>query len=197
MKSRKGLGVGQVFIFIITAITFALILIFGYMVVEGLISKGEKVAFVQFKTDLESSVKKIYTEYGAISKEDFFLPAKYAKICFVNMDYSGDKATQLEDLKKEDPIAAEAWESFDNYDSASRNVFLTPIAEVPIKVYHLEIYDKIDGEVGFHCKRIMGGSLTLSLEGRGDSTRINCIGCRDSGDLTGSQPGPSNNFGSG
>ena len=57
---KKGLGVGQVFIFIVAALTFALILMFGYRAIAGFLKSGEDVAFVQFKTGLESSVKKIY-----------------------------------------------------------------------------------------------------------------------------------------
>ena len=68
---KKAMGVGQVFIFIVAAITFALIMIFGYKAISGFVSTGEDVAFVQFKTDLENSVRKIYTEYGAVRIESF------------------------------------------------------------------------------------------------------------------------------
>jgi len=60
---KKGIGVGQVFIFIVAALSFALILIFGYRAIAGFLNSGEEVAFVQFKTSLESSIKKIYTEF--------------------------------------------------------------------------------------------------------------------------------------
>jgi len=44
--NKKGLAIGQVFIFIVAAITFALIMIFGYKAISGFISSGEEVEFV-------------------------------------------------------------------------------------------------------------------------------------------------------
>src|SRR3989338_11271953 len=106
---KSGMGVGEVFIFIIAAITFALIMIFGYKAISGFISSGEDVAFVQFKTDLESSIKKIYTEYGAVRVEEFHTPLTYTQICFVNMDFTDE--TEMENLKELSPAAYDAWKT--------------------------------------------------------------------------------------
>ena len=64
--SKKAMGVGEVFVYIIAALTFALIMIFGYKAINQFLEKGQQVEFVQFKTELESSVKNIYSEYGSV-----------------------------------------------------------------------------------------------------------------------------------
>src|SRR3989338_2314117 len=104
-RDKKGIGVGQVFIFIIAAITFALILIFGYKAITGFIQSGESVAFVQFKTGLESSVKKIYTEFGSVRVERYSTPLGYSQICFVDLDKPYDA-----DLCSFDQVACSVWQ---------------------------------------------------------------------------------------
>ena len=180
------MGVGEVFIFIIAAITFALIMIFGYKAISGFISSGEDVAFVQFKTDLESSIKKIYTEYGAVRVEEFHTPLTYTQICFVDMDFTGN----MEELKKLSPPAYDAWKTAEEdfsqrvennrqglasvYDAADQNVFLKPASTVPIKLYHLTINENNES-YGFLCEPIRQGRFTIVLEGKGSHTLISRV----------------------
>mgnify|MGYP007094903758 CR=1 FL=1 len=161
--NKKGMGIGQVFIFIVAAITFALIMIFGYQSVSQFLDSGEDVAFVQFKTGLENSVKKIYTEYGSVRIEKFTLPPKYEQICFVNVGAEYDS-----ELCKKDQVACSVWEDAEGYDSAEENVFLKPISPVKIKIYDITI----DGDEDFLCLPITQGTFELYLEGKGDHTSL-------------------------
>ncbi|MBT4935375.1 hypothetical protein HOL21_04430 [Candidatus Woesearchaeota archaeon] len=180
--SKRGMAIGQVFIFIVAAITFALIMIFGYKAVTDFLDTGERVEFVQFKTDLEQSIKRIYTEYGAIRIDTFHTPLQYTQICFVNMEYDEDDLnSEMARLCTKDPIACDAWEGYTNtvFDDVEANVFLTPLSSEKIKVSRIEIFDRqnTDDEdddelVGFHCVPINGGSFELKYMGRGDKTRI-------------------------
>ena len=102
--NRKAAGVGMVFIFIVAAITFAVIMIFGYKSINDFMQKGEKVEFYQFKADLEKSVKQIYTEYGSVRVSTFSLPTKYSRICFVDLDKKYNS-----EFCKVDPIACDFW----------------------------------------------------------------------------------------
>src|SRR3989344_2540252 len=95
--NKKGMAIEQVFIFILAAVTFAVILIFGYKSISGFMDKGEEVSFVRFKTDLESSIKKISTEYGAVRIQQFNAPLNYDKICFIDTDYFFDKNKKIDD----------------------------------------------------------------------------------------------------
>ena len=162
---KKGMGVGQVFVFITAAITFAFILIFGYSAVNDFLDKGETVEFYQFKNSIESSVKKIFSEYGAVRHETFRVPVTHEQVCFIDLD-----SPYNAELCQFDPIACDVWEtaslSDTGYLGGDQNVFLKPPGLASIKVFKLEI------ENGFLCLPVDGGTFELRLEGKGSRTRI-------------------------
>ena len=188
LKNKKGMGIGQVFIFIVVAITFAVIMIFGYKAIVDFIAGGEKVEFIQFKTNIENSVQRIYSEYGAVRIEEFRTPLKFTKICFVNMDYEGPDdigdlcdidvvaCDTLQDARAAREAAETAGEPTEGvgYNTVDENVFLTPPADVNIKVRSITINEAINGGTsdGWLCPTINSGSFKLRLEGRGDHTDI-------------------------
>jgi len=182
---KKGMGVGQVFIFIMAALTFSLIMIFGYKAINSFIKSGEQVEFVQFKTNLESSVQRISTEYGSVRMEKFRVPSKYTQVCFVNMDYSKDSKDSVikekDELCKKDQVACTVWEdalifnskkSGTGYSSVDDNVFLTPSAEVKLKVGRLSMLQEDGGAVGYLCFDVINGVFSVVLEGKGDHTEL-------------------------
>ena len=173
MKSTKALSIGQVFIYILVALTFAVIMIFGYKSISEFIQRGDQVQFYQFKTDLESSIQRIYTEYGSVRESTFHVPARFSRICFVDVNQNSDNIIP-------DSIALNAWETSKadankqenrgkkSYDLAAENVFLTPQAPDKIKVHDISIA----GGKGFRCLDIKNGAFTLTMEGKGDKTEL-------------------------
>lgn len=170
---KKGMGVGQVFLFIMAALTFSLIMIFGYKAINSFIKSGEQVEFVQFKTNLESSIQKISTEYGSVRMEQFRVPGKYTQVCFVNLDYTPSEI-EKEELCKKDQIACSVWDDAKNggYEGVDENVFLTPSAEVKLKVGRLSMLNEVDGPVGYICFNVINGVFSVVLEGKGDKTEL-------------------------
>ena len=172
---KKGLGVGQVFVFMIAAITFSLIMIFGYQYVTEFIERGEQVEFIKFKNTLESSVRRIYTEYGAVRVTEFNMPSRYNQICFVDLDYPQElKNNELDQLKEKDFLAANLWKDAKDYSSADQNVFIQPVSEVRIKVYNIKLLEG-EKEVGFLCFDVIGGRFSMILEGRGSHTLLSPV----------------------
>src|SRR3989344_3057360 len=118
--NKKAMGVGQVFVFIIAALTFSLIMIFGYKAISGFIASGEQVEFVQFKNSLEGSVQQIYTEYGSVRLEKFRVLGKSTQICFINLDYpKEDIKKELAGLCEKDQVACTVWEDALNTNAVS------------------------------------------------------------------------------
>ncbi|HIJ11674.1 TPA: hypothetical protein HA278_06460 [Candidatus Woesearchaeota archaeon] len=199
--NTKGMGIGQVFVFIVAAITFALIAIFGYNAVSDFLATGEDVEFTRFKLDIEQSVKQIYSEYGSVRKVKYRVPGSYTQICFVNLDANegdmgrsplpdGTPQTFGQELQRKDPLAYDIWETAQNeggpgkpYDKVDQNVFLTPPAPVPIKVHHIELReyrgtvaeDDQGTDKPFLCQDIRQGSFSLFLEGKGRYTEISNV----------------------
>jgi len=188
--NKKAMGVGQVFVFIIAALSFALIMIFGYKMISGFIISGEKVEFAKFSSDLSSSVQKIYTEYGAVRVKDFRVPGSYNKICFVDMDWQATNE-EIDELCAQDALACSVWQDAitpnpnnnnkpGGYAAIDQNVFLTPTALTPIKVYKISVVKAIEETadpedtipVGFICQEIKRGFFRLLLEGKGDKTQL-------------------------
>ena len=171
-RDKKGIGVGQVFVFIVAAIAFAMILIFGYRAITGFLKSGEDVAFVQFKSGLESDIKKLYTEFGSVRVERYSTPITYSQICFVDLDAPYDP-----DLCLFDQIACSVWKETSDaergYDGVDENVFLTPPAPVKMKVYRISIED--EEENNFLCIPIKQGAFNIVMEGRGDKTLLSEI----------------------
>ncbi|MBT4604492.1 hypothetical protein HOC01_02540 [archaeon] len=166
MLGKKAQGIGQVFMFIVAGITFAFVMIFGYNAISDFLEQGETVEFFQFKSDLENSVERIHSEYGAVRQSEFLLPSKYEEICFVDLDADFDPNNEL---CSKNPIACDVWETASQeggYAAADENVFLTPPGPVVLKVFNLEIED------GFLCEDIFSGSFALRLEGKGSRTAV-------------------------
>jgi hypothetical protein len=167
MMDKKGIGIGQVFIFIVTIITFSVIMLFGYNAVIKIIDSGDKVEFFQFKKELESSVKKIYTEFESVRIKEYSLPSKYTQICFIDLDHKPSQQ-ELDSLCDLDIAACDLWETSTGYGSFDQNVFLYPADKntIDIKVF------KIKMENGFLCEPIHEGKFNIVIEGRGDHTLI-------------------------
>ena len=164
--NKKGMGISQVFAFIVAALTFAFVMIFGYGAVSDFLEKGETVEFFQFTSDLETSIERIHSDYGAVRQTDFRLPGKYEEICFIDLDSEFDPNSEL---CQKNPIACDVWETASQeggYTAADENVFLDPPGTVAIKVFSLEI------ENSYLCLDINGGSFTLRMEGKGSRTAI-------------------------
>ncbi|MBI2151482.1 hypothetical protein HYU21_02015 [Candidatus Woesearchaeota archaeon] len=190
--NKKGMGIEQAFVSIIVVLTFGLIMIFGYKAIDSFLHSGEDVGYVQFKSEIESDVKRIFTEYGSVREKTYRLPAKYEQICLVNMntvpgiDENGINENVA--LCQKNILACSVWEDaqLTSSDSASvagaglggveQNVFLTPDAPV-IKVKSISIADLDENgdfvkESGYLCMKIRAGKFTLRLEGKGDHTQI-------------------------
>ena len=173
--NRRGLGVEQTFVYVVAAITFALIMIFGYRTIVGFQHTGQQAQLVQFKNTLENSIKSIYSNYGSVQQENFVVPQGYSQLCLVDMDYQ-ITTEGLQQLCHYDQIACTVWQQAaqarqqgkSGFQSVDENVFLQPASEVPIKVFefHLE-----NGQ-GFLCQEIVGSKMSLRLEGKGSYTQI-------------------------
>lgn len=176
--NTKGMGIGEVFMFIVMALTFALIAIFGFKAINDFLQKGEQVEFVSFKTDLESAMKRIESDFGSVRIEQIYPPGRFESLCFVDMDYAATEE-ELEILCRWNQLACQVWEEAraaiqqgkDGYEAVDENVFLNPASLVPIKVSRI----RMGSGYGFACGMINEGRVELRLEGRGSHTAVEIV----------------------
>ncbi len=179
--NKKGMAIGQVFMFIVMVITFGVLMLFGYKAIAGFLEKGQQVEFVQFKNDLEAAVQRISTDYGSVRVENFYLPPSYEEICFINADYDSSLAQrEMPLLCQKNVVACSVWEDVlasGGFLATDENTFLLPPAPVKIKVAPLSISEGTDADGnpfsrGYLCVPILRGKFSLQLSGFGDHTEI-------------------------
>jgi len=186
VRKSKGAVVGQVFIYIIAVIVFALVLIFGYQAITGFLDKGEKVAYLTFKTDLENAIKNVYSDFGTVAiyngRNVLAVPVDYEEICFVDLDKDPPPLdpNNPESFCRQNPLICDSWrtaKSNGGYTAGDQNVFLKPIGLSPIKVYRITVDTDMDGEEelsdeGYLCLPVIQGKLFMRVEGMGDHTFV-------------------------
>lgn len=155
--NKKAQLVSQVFVYVISALVFILILFFGYRMIFSLGEKQEKVLLFQFQQDLVAVVDGMRMRYGSVDIVDFKFPKSFSELCFVT-DKSLIGADDIGDLKNSRPGLHSLWVS------GEYNVFSLPSADVRIKIPGLDV--KKNGASSYCCFPV-AGKLSLRLEGAG------------------------------
>ncbi len=158
---KKGDITGQLFVFLLAAILFGLILIYGYKAVKSFGEQSREIAFIEFKDSLQTAVRTSLMDYGSVKKFKLTVPLEFEEICFIDFDALKTKTGKLNELAGTRPLIYNAVES-----GTDQNVFLSPIAQTLIKV------EKLDINNGFICFENLKAGITLRLEGKGSSVGI-------------------------
>ena len=172
--------VSQVFVSIMAVIVFAVVLLFGYRAITDVIAKGDRVAFIMFKTDLERAVRTVAADYGSVTvfgaQHPLTIPARYRRACFVDLDRRppASCSTMLS------PVICDAWQwAFDSggYAAGEANMFLEPLGELPIKVVRITLDTNRNlmedaADAGYLCIPTAANRLDLRIEGRGDHAMV-------------------------
>jgi len=151
---KKGQLITQVFIYVVAAVVFLSILLFGYSAITNLLQSQDLILLADFKSDLESDVEKLIVRRGSVEINEYRLPLEFHTLCIA--DTSGKGAGFFE---MEYPQFARAWRS------NTENVFLQPKQNLPFFIPHVEI------EQGFFCMDIKG-TFKLRLEGGGRTVKV-------------------------
>jgi len=167
-KSKKAQIAGQVFIYILAVVIAALVIIYGYNAIKGFIDKQRQIEIIQFKTDIQSAVRTVSTDYGSVKKFEHAIPGE--AICILDINYQGnrdstclcDKTICSEDeIWQYDPIICDSWQS-----TKDQNIFIIPQIETPILASPL----KVDN--GYLCLKAPKNQITLRIEGFGNHAKI-------------------------
>jgi hypothetical protein len=186
LKMKKKGQVNQVFIYMMAAIIFGVVIIFGYKAVAMLLNLSEDTKLIQFKMDIVSSIDNMVPTQDRRIKS-YELPDKFSKICFFNMK-KGGSACEIgsggvctrncrkppSDLGSDlTNVMCNAWIS-----NVSTNIYLTPMSEFPLQVKSIDpirINSSNVEDHGYLCVNITDGRFKLSLQGKGDRTQIRAV----------------------
>ena len=156
---------GQVFLYIITLVVVAVILVFGYRSIRDFRDRTVEVGALQFRQQLESSIKTVSGQYGTLKVKEFSLTSEYQELCFVN-NYAFDTTADLNAQFAGYPLILD---SLSNYQPTS-NTFLILKDGSVAESYTLGSVSLAAGN--FQCFPFVRGTVTLRLEGKGDHVVI-------------------------
>ncbi len=160
--SGKAQIVGQVFIYVVAAILFSLIILYGYKAISKLVHDSDNLALVQLKSDLESAVRSVKST-SDVKKKTVVLPSGATKLCFIELEKDAPGNQPPPNLS---PLIWDSWN-----DDVQQNVFLLP-QKSDLKIYIGKIQIGEQADPGYLCIDAVNGQITLRLEGKGDRTKI-------------------------
>jgi len=150
---------GQVFIYILTLIITAGILLYSYNAIKVINENANKVELVNFKDSLKQDFEKMSSDYGSSETETYTVPSKIKKICFYqNIGEEPFFPQMPNDL---DPWIVDSIKDTDN------NVFLVGDSPDSMKLSRIEI-----SEGKILCINISSNRLKLRLTGLGDGVSV-------------------------
>lgn len=163
---------GQVFIYILAIIIFALTILYGYRAIAFFQGQSDEISLVQMQQDIKADVAKVKADtFGTIVRKELAIPGSYKQVCFVdsqsvcdNPDIYVSYCRELRDFPYDlikdaiDPTIP---------GSTDSNMFLYPPGDVSYNVGDIQV-DKSFPQ----CINVRGGRVTLKLESMGDHVKI-------------------------
>ncbi len=162
-RSRKAQILGQVFMLILAAVVFAMILLYGYTAIRAFSERGEQVALVEMISSLKSKTKSVALDFGSVKRLDVQVPARFREVCFVDLETLVSYRVAQERLGAVHPLALNIARS------GTQNVFLFPPGDAPILLEHVRVGSGSDATL---CVPVVAGSISLRVEGLGNRARI-------------------------
>ena len=165
---KKGQIAGQVFVYILAALIFGAVFLFGYRAIDAFLEKQEEVVITEMNSNLRNSIQRIAPS-SDIEVSRIRIPEQFKRVCFIDLrinlatDSTARASTPVCNRNHEDyyPLACLSWQ-----DNISQNVFFDPMTEIALDVGPIELQD------GSMCVGVQQGAISLKLQGKGDRTRI-------------------------
>ncbi len=147
---------GQLFIYILTLILIAFILIYGYDAIKNFKDRANKIESLKFSNDLKNAVESIIRDFGSVSKKELQVNSKITKVCFVETYEIPNLIGNI------DPIIRDSIAS-----NSGKNIFL--IEKIAKESFFA---GNISVEPDVLCIIPINDRISLRLEGRGDHVLI-------------------------
>jgi len=179
IKGKKGIMVGQIFIYSLSLFIVSFILIYGYTVISDFIGSSSNVELLQFQKNVENYVKSYSTEYGSEGYKEISAPGDIITICFT--DYY-DLSSSLNPCSGLTTIYQVIDDSY-NTDGLSRdvrekkNIFLVDVKGEVTNSYYLgnvSVMPQSGGPVScnYLCIDSLQGKFHVRIKGKGIGVEI-------------------------
>ncbi len=159
---RKGQIVGQVFIYALSIVIIAAILIYGYTAVSEFRERSQNVAKVKLQNDITNAVSRLSSDYGSVQRKELYM-GEYHKMCFVdNYENTPTLPSSLNKIIR------------DNVESKTgNNVFLLKeTLEQSFNAGKISVGNGMTGDEDTLCLNATANRVAVRLEGKGDHVLI-------------------------
>ncbi len=165
--NKKSQIYGHIFIYILTIIIVAFILIYGYTAIQNFRDRTEQIVNIKFNNDMNNAVKGLIGDYGSVIKKEIEVGDDIKQVCFVetveNFDKQNPQAINSEGfLITLDPIIKDSISS-----NADKNVFL--VGKTVKKSFYI---GKISVDADVMCVTPLNNKIVLRMESLGDHISI-------------------------
>lgn len=153
---KKSQLYSQVFVYILTIILIAFILIYGYNAIQSFRKRADQVACLKFKNDLTNSIELVSNEFGSVKRKDLELCGNYKKVCFVESIENPNIPNNADPIIKDSILS-----------NAGKNVFL--VEDIAKESFYA---GKISVNPDVMCIKTANNKVSLRLEGKGNHVLI-------------------------
>jgi hypothetical protein len=169
----KGQIANQVFVYVLAAIVFSMVLIYGYNAINNFAEDARYVTLIQLKSNLESSINEVASTQN-VKIKSFTIPAGFKEICFFDSSKPQSNPSYGSywiDCTGSSPVypgvVCDAWKS-----NTTINGFLSPMGSVSFKTVRVQLKDSSGRIAPIDCYDVSQGQLKLRFQGMGDRTQI-------------------------
>jgi len=164
---KKGQVIGQVFIYIITALIIGVVLLFGIRAIMHLMDTAEQARISTFQKDFVNRLKSDY-EYEKVDDRAIRVPGDFSELCFIELDSSVMLCGQ-QPMGLPYSIIENSWK-----DCVQQNIFMVRKNDIRMMyVPELKVYDKTAPTNKYLCVKPQGGTITsLIFRGRGSGVTV-------------------------
>lgn len=163
--TKKSQIYGQIFIYLLTIILVAFILIYGYNAIDRLRRGANQVECLKFRNDIKNSIEGISSDFGRIKKVDLNLCSPYRQVCFAETFRKINKNSIRFNINPIDLIIKDSIIS----DSDSNAFLMDKIAKEPFYAGNITIADP---NYDVFCVKAVNGRIILKLEGKGNHVAV-------------------------
>jgi len=151
----------QVFVYILTFIITAALLIFGYNSVNNTIKNTKKMEMANFKTRIQSDFNEISSDYSSVKTKTYTVPSDISEVCF----YQEGEIYDFRPMPFSYPLIDDSIRDTEN------NVFLVNNDGL-IDAMDFGNIKIINEDYNIICIKPQEKKLNLRLEGIGDSVLV-------------------------
>ncbi len=163
---KKAQVIGQVFIYIVTALIIGLVLLFGVQAIMKLTNTTNDVRVATFQKDFPDRLKADF-DYGALDTKPITIPGDFSEICFIELGAGISCGKQS--IIPPHPVIEDSWQS-----CVQQNIFLIGSSKMKsMYVGGLKVSVLASPTHKYLCEPIKAGIVTtLQFRGYGSGVTV-------------------------